>query len=53
MVESKPENATKGGNLRAPSVGLVVKWSLDSWNDIPVDIITPSFSYCGINQSLN
>ena len=26
---------------------------LDSWNDIPIDIITPSFSYCGINQSLN
>ena len=43
----KPNNKTPKGYVKAPSMDLIVKWALDSWESISPDMIRNSFIHCG------
>jgi len=40
---------TAAGNLKAPPRRTILKWILDSWNELPVEIIQKSFPSCALN----
>jgi hypothetical protein len=50
---SGPVEKTKGGNRRAPSKSLILKWIKQSWDAISPDIIRKSFKKCGISNALD
>jgi hypothetical protein len=50
---SGPVEKTKGGNRRAPSNSLILKWIKQSWDAISPDIIRKSFKKCGISNALD
>jgi hypothetical protein len=50
---SGPVEKTKGGNRRAPSKSLILKWIKQSWDAISPDIVRKSFKKCGISSGNN
>jgi len=43
----KEGNQTQKGNLKAPSISLLIPWIIDSWNEVPSSIVCNSFKHCG------
>lgn len=52
MVEGT-KHLTKQGNLKRPELTTVCQWVVDSWNEIPSDMVMRSFLKCGISNSLD
>ena len=48
-----PFTYTPSGKKRAPSKEMVLRWIDRAWNDIPVELITKSFTSCGITNALD
>ena len=44
---------TKGGNRRAPSKIVMLKWVKQAWDAISPDIIRKSFKKCGISNTID
>ena len=40
---------TEAGNLKAPPRRTILKWIIDSWEELPTDLITKSFKSCALN----
>lgn len=48
-----PVQKTKGGNRRAPSKIVMLKWIKQAWDAISPDIIRKSFKKCGISNAID
>ena len=48
-----PVEKTKGGNRRAPSKIVMLKWIKQAWDAISPDIIRKSFKKCGISNAID
>ncbi|CAI2188495.1 2789_t:CDS:2, partial [Funneliformis geosporum] len=44
---------TKGGNLKKPEYGIICKWILEVWAEIPKEMIVKSFKKCGISNAMD
>ena len=44
---------TETGNMKIASQHLVVKWILESWNQLEKNLIIKSFKSCGLNLKTN
>jgi hypothetical protein len=44
---------TKAGNLKRPDLPTVCQWIVESWNEIPREMIIKSFLKCGISNSMD
>jgi len=44
---------TKGGNLKKPEHGIICKWILEAWAEIPKEMIVKSFKKCGISNAMD
>ena len=44
---------TKAGKLKRPKLATVRQWIVDSWNQIPSDMVIRSFLKCGISNSID
>jgi len=40
---------TAAGNLKAPPRRTILQWILDSWAELPTEVIKKSFSSCALN----
>ena len=43
----------KGGNIKKPSISLVLSWVTSVWEDIPEDMVKKSFLKTGISNDLD
>ena len=50
---SGPFDYTPGGQKKAPSRNLVLRWVHEAWQEIPVEMVAKSFKTCGISNSLD
>jgi hypothetical protein len=48
-----PVEKTKGGNRRAPSKIVMLKWIKQAWDAISPDIVRKSFKKCGISNAID
>ena len=44
---------TKVGNLKRAELATVCQWIVDSWNEVPSDMVIRSFLKCGISNSID
>ena len=44
---------TRVGNFKRPKLATVCQWIVDSWNEIPLDMVIRSFLKCGILNSID
>ena len=51
MEDDKP--VTKGGNIKKPSIFLVLSWVTSAWENIPEDMVKKSFLKTGILNALD
>ena len=51
LSEPSCHEYTKGGNMKAPSRGLLCNWVKTSWDAIPKEVIKKSFLSCAITTS--
>ena len=47
------KQVTKGGNIKKPSMSLVLSWVTSAWEDIPEDMVKKSFLKTGISNDLD
>ncbi|CAI2197160.1 9_t:CDS:1, partial [Funneliformis geosporum] len=41
------------GNLKKPDYSIICKWILDTWAEIPNEMIVKSFKKCGISNAMD
>ncbi|RIB25195.1 hypothetical protein C2G38_2166545 [Gigaspora rosea] len=53
LMANSGNGLTKGGNLKRADLSTVCYWVLNTWNDIPEDIIVRVFKKCSISNCLS
>jgi hypothetical protein len=53
MAGDQDKELTRGGNLKAPSKLLMLKWIREAWNSLDKEIILKSFKACGISTAFD
>lgn len=48
IAGSENKEYTRGGNLKAPSKMLILKWIIDSWKSLSSELIVKSFKACAL-----
>ncbi|CAG8841393.1 36117_t:CDS:2 [Gigaspora margarita] len=51
-IANSSNGLTKGRNLKCADLSTVCYWGLNTWNDIPKDIIVRAFKKCSISNCL-